>query len=692
MLPKLSSPRPSAVGTGVDAEAPVLSEWKAAVDEEAMMRKRIAKLQRELQRKLLQQSASEVQRQRDLRANILREELDEARGARVQHLIADVLPASEDELHKLSELINKRCLPTTPTTPHLSWYACFKAIDTDHSGLISFKEYTALIRTREGLNISTETLSDAKLRSLWKALDEDGSGLISSGEFGHFMRRGEPAAAESARARLLAARIEAQRKQTAELNARRDTSGRDITALLAAEEPATEGELIEHSRLFNRYLYNSLGEKDGGAWFRTFKAVDLNGSGLISYDEYEVAVRDPELGCGCPSTEISDAKLRSLWNALDANGNGTIDAGEWGRFMKRGQPAEGASPRARILARNLEKQQSILEEKRQAADARHRAGAAPGRSFEGVLPASPADLAAMSRQFTDALASIYRNSTPATEWYRLFKLEAEQHLHHVGGTRVPKTQATGLRIGFEELRRLVRNGMQLTTVQIGNEKLKALWRALDDSGAGFVDAGAFGRFMRFGVGPGMMPEGNTSELDATRQSSRTHHQRVAELREAKLAAVKKETAERLRQSARRAEDAKAAAAAELRRLEEGLAALADVTPYSRSDAQLSGHLEEDLVERGYALSQEDLDELRRLAAEERAAEERLARTVKAQRDKAAFGGGQRSRTPRQSAVRGERLKSTRRKPIKHPNAPSGPSTTCVAGDDFNERDGDEEAW
>jgi alanyl-tRNA synthetase len=113
MLPKLTSPRPSAVGTG-DGEQPVLAEWKAAVNEEAAMRKRIAKLQRELQRKKQQQSASELQRQRDTTASILREELNEARGSRMMHLIADVLPASEDELNQLSNLINTKCLPSGP--------------------------------------------------------------------------------------------------------------------------------------------------------------------------------------------------------------------------------------------------------------------------------------------------------------------------------------------------------------------------------------------------------------------------------------------------------------------------------------------------------------------------------------------------------------------------------------------------
>jgi hypothetical protein len=94
--------------------------------------------------------------------------------------------------------------------------------------------------------MSHEAMSDDKLCALWKALDTDGSSLLSMGEFGAFMRRGEPAAArtaaEAAHARLAAARLEAQRRQTAEEHAR---SGRDVTAQLAAVAPATDEEVCE---------------------------------------------------------------------------------------------------------------------------------------------------------------------------------------------------------------------------------------------------------------------------------------------------------------------------------------------------------------------------------------------------------------------------------------------------------------
>jgi hypothetical protein len=152
-----------------------------------------------------------------------------------------------------------------------------------------------------------------------------------------------------------------------------------------------------------------------------------------------------------------------------------------------------------------------------------------------------------------------------------------------------------------------------------------------------VEVGIFGRFMRFGIGPGMMPEGNTSELDATRKTSRTHQQRVAEVREAKLAAVLKESTERLKASALQAQDSAAAAALEMKRLEEELASVAAVELYSRNEAQLSGRLHEELIDFGYALSQPELDELRRLTAVERAVETRLNRAVKGRRGRPVKG-------------------------------------------------------
>ena len=60
-------------------------------------------------------------------------------------------------------------------------------VDIDGSGLISFAEFTRMVRHE--LRLSTRQLADRALRGVWLGLDADGSGHITAGEFGKFMRR-----------------------------------------------------------------------------------------------------------------------------------------------------------------------------------------------------------------------------------------------------------------------------------------------------------------------------------------------------------------------------------------------------------------------------------------------------------------------------------------------------------------------
>ena len=328
-LPAISptnSPRPAAVSSQA------LSEWKTAASEEAKTRKRIAKLKRELARKRQLQSLSDAQRTRYINAEALRDQVNEAKGAKVAADVAHVEPASDEEVRALSELFNTQLLPSTPTTPRITWYTLFKHVDNNNSGRIGFDEFVAIIRPdacnlRRCLSLKPDQLSDDRIRSLWRVLDEDGDGTISAGEFGHFMRKGQAAAAESARARLFAARLAAQRRQNAEADA---YAGRDLSAQLrASEEELSDAELHNLSELFNRCLAKVTAPDAVESWFRLFKIVDYNRSGRIDFVESVTAaphasrtpatplIKCPRAGsCARGTHSRSSRQAHACWLAL----------------------------------------------------------------------------------------------------------------------------------------------------------------------------------------------------------------------------------------------------------------------------------------------------------------------------------------------------------------------------------------
>ena len=226
------------------------------------------------------------------------------------------------------------------------------------------------------------------------------------------------------------------------------------------------------------------------------------------------------------------------------------------------------------------------------------------------------------------------------------------------------------RITFDELEFMIRQaegrGMALSRSRLPDARLKRLWRALDDAEHGYVEAGAWGRFMRFGAafpyaggqaGCGGLQQGAsgsekslpppatrhgggsvTQRPTCTRTPASTGvsaaAQRAAELRQERTLAIERETAERLAVAAREKEHAVRQAQIEADRLEAELAALGDVQPYVPP-----GHVDSRLEERltcGYALARAEIDELRAAVATESAAGERLARRARAQRQRSSF--------------------------------------------------------
>ena len=70
-------------------------------------------------------------------------------------------------------------------------------------------------------------------------------------------------------------------------------------------------------------LRSKLGEKHQGAisWHQLFSQVDEEGSGVITFDELEVAVRSK---LKLSSKDFSRASLKALWCVLDADDSDAV--------------------------------------------------------------------------------------------------------------------------------------------------------------------------------------------------------------------------------------------------------------------------------------------------------------------------------------------------------------------------------
>ena len=145
------------------------SEVARAVHHEAVVRRRLAKLQRAVSKHTMQLSKTEtVQRNRAV-VNAVKEDLDKRSGRDIRRRLAEVVPASEAELLELSALFNET-LAMFPDPNAREWFRLFKHLDDDGTGRISYVEFAGMIR--EELRLNKRDLPEPRLQSLWRALDK----------------------------------------------------------------------------------------------------------------------------------------------------------------------------------------------------------------------------------------------------------------------------------------------------------------------------------------------------------------------------------------------------------------------------------------------------------------------------------------------------------------------------------------
>eukprot|EP00964_Phaeocystis_antarctica_P078233 scaffold48652_cov62-Phaeocystis_antarctica.AAC.1 len=102
--------------------------------------------------------------------------------------------------------------------------------------------------------------------------------------------------------------------------------GDRVTSTSVAAASATE--FNELSEQFNTQIAFLETDPAKRSWFKLFKFMDSDGSGRVTYEEVRDMVRSEEGGLRLGEDKLPDARLQSLWRALDDDASGYITVKE----------------------------------------------------------------------------------------------------------------------------------------------------------------------------------------------------------------------------------------------------------------------------------------------------------------------------------------------------------------------------
>lgn len=454
-----------------------------------------------------------------------------ARNDTLDRMLRGYDPADEEEVTSLSVIFNTRMRELFEVP---SWIKLFRAINTDNSGQISYGELVALARDEQYLHLVSTRVSDGELKRFWLSLDVDRSGTITCGEFGAFMRRGEHVLNPS---RSWKESLEDRKRQGAE-SVRAQRGALTMPAKGLHNLPAASDELVTSlSAMCNMHLDTAVErdeyESPAHTWFSLFKRTDTEHVGQISFVQWAQLVRHT---LGVSEELFGGRELRSVWNALDIDGAGSLGAGEYAAFMRKGETKVdrpvasdkrlrvALARRRRAAAVREQDQQLAVQHKamqqheRRAKKAAARQTREQGRemiervreevaaekkaayteiirrndqtdlknALKTAPKASEADVVALAEACNRQLLAIKASDETGTNapWYRLFK-----SVDRDGSGQ----------ISFDEFVVLLRQDLKLSGLGFEREAIKAAWVAMDEDGSGFISCGEFGKFMRRGM-------------------------------------------------------------------------------------------------------------------------------------------------------------------------------------------------
>jgi len=114
------------------------------------------------------------------------------------------------------------------------------------------------------------------------------------------------------------------------------------------DAPRASAEAVRELAALMTIRMRQIGSESAGggrkhdSWFKLFKHMDDDGSGKVAYVEFEGLVRQELL---LTPKELPEPALKAVWVALDSDGSGSITVGEFGAFMRKGEPVQDKARR-----------------------------------------------------------------------------------------------------------------------------------------------------------------------------------------------------------------------------------------------------------------------------------------------------------------------------------------------------------
>ena len=270
---------------------------------------------------------------------------------------------------------------------------------------------------RRRLKKGPSAVSEDTLIALWCAIDADDSDQVYPQEFGAFLRRGAADFKSKAPDNLNKRNIELGGAQTAGLGrALESTPTAEMRAKL--EAPLNEDQMLVWAKQFCKWLEMSLYKKNLSVhtWFNLFSEIDEDGSGFVTFDEFEDVVRHR---LGQSVKKVPDETMRAIWCALDTDDSNQIMPQEMGKWLKQG----AIEKKAKLAPSSIKKIElgglhtaGIGRALASTSTVEMRAKLESG----GVAALTKEDLHALSKSFNERLEqSAYNKNKNTHSWFNL---------------------------------------------------------------------------------------------------------------------------------------------------------------------------------------------------------------------------------------------------------------------------------